>query len=179
LECCLNTTEAGDEMYMSRALWAVAAVCCLAAIGCGDDGSASASDTTTKSEYVQAVKERCGEYQQERSAAVKPLHSIFASDPRTLPPDELEQHAGDVAAFTDTTREVFDDIEDLPRPEADAARLEDAFANFDDARDALDRADAAAAEGDGAALAAAFGALDRSLRDIHDLGQEFGFSACE
>jgi hypothetical protein len=73
---------------------------------------------------------------------------------------------------------VITDLSELPRPEADQATIDQAFANFEDAQAALDVADQAAADGDGAAMDAAFKKLDAALNSNGQVRDEFGFSAC-
>ncbi len=160
---------------------AALAAMALVAAGCGDDDTATQA-AVTKPEYVQSVKARCGEYREERKAAEQPLQELFrsAEDASQIGPEQLNAASDQLAALNDTTRQVLTDLSELPRPEADQAALDQAFAKRDDAQAALDEADQAAADGDGAALDAASKKLDTALNDRSDkqVDDEFGFSAC-
>jgi hypothetical protein len=154
----------------------------LVAAGCGaDNNDTTTQAAVTRAEYVQSVKARCGEYQKERHAAEQPLAAQFKGvrDPSQIPPEQLKAASDKVAALDETTRKVLVDLSTLPRPEADQAALGQVFANYDDAQAALDEADQAAANGDGAGVSAANNKLDQALssgsRKVKD---EFGFSAC-
>lgn len=154
----------------------------LVAAGCGDDDNDTTQAAVTKPEYVQSVKARCGEYRKERQAAEQPLQELFrsAEDASQIAPEQLKAASDQLAALNDTTRQVLTDLSELPRPEADQAALDQAFANREDAQAALDEADQAAADGDGAALDAASKKLDTALNSASDkqVSDEFGFSAC-
>jgi hypothetical protein len=161
---------------------AALAAMALVAAGCGDDNKGTTNRAAvTRAEYVQSVKARCGEYQKERRAAEQPLAELFkrVKDPSQIAPEKLKAASDQIAALNDTTRQVLIDLSKLPRPEADRAALDQVFANYDNARVALDQADQAAAAGDGAVVSAATNRLDHALNtNSRHVKDEFGFSAC-
>ena len=137
--------EEGDQLGSSRITACVAlAATALVAVGCGGgDNDTTTQATVTKSEYVHSVKARCAAYSKERHAAEKPLQQLFQGfqDPSQIPPERLKAASDQLAALNDTTRQVLTDLKNLPRPEADRAKLDQVFANYDDAQAALNEAD--------------------------------------
>ncbi len=162
-------------------LAATAGALAVAGAGCGggsDTGSTEAS--VTKQQYKQSVVSRCQQYQQDRQAAAKPLRPLFASinSPSQADPQQLKAAADKIAALDETARGVITDLEALPRPPADAAKIEQAFKQLDAAKEAFDEADQAAADGDGAALQDAYNKVDQNLKSLGSLSETYGFSAC-
>jgi DNA topoisomerase IB len=159
---------------------ALAAIALVAGCGGGNNDTTTQA-AVTKPEYVQSVKARCGEYQKQRQAAEQPLQELFKSvkDPSQIPSEQLKAASDKVVALDDTTRQVLTDLEALPRPAADKATLDPVFATYADAQAALDEADQAAANGDGAGVSAANNKLDQALSSgSKQVKDEFGFSAC-
>jgi hypothetical protein len=105
------------------------------------------------------------------------LQQLFKSfqDPSQIPPERLKAASDQLAALNDTTRQVLTDLQNIPRPEADQAKLDQVFANYDAAQAALKEADEAATNEDGAAVAAAF-KNDAALNSNREVADEFGFS---
>ena len=166
-----------------RFRWIIScAAMALVAAGCGDNNDGTITRAAvTRAEYVQSVKARCGEYEKERHAAEQPLAELFkgVKDPSQIPPARLKAASDQLAALNDTTRQVLIDLSKLPRPEADRATLDQVFADYNNAKAALDQADQAAAAGDGAGVSAAIKKLDRALSSTtRQVKDEFGFSAC-
>jgi hypothetical protein len=160
---------------------AALAAMALVSAGCGGDNNDTTTQAAvTRAEYVQSVKARCADYSKERHAAEKPLQQLFKgfNDPSQIPPAQLKAASDQLTAVDDTTRQVLTDLKALPRPEADQAKLDQVFANYDDAQVALDEADQAAADGDGTGASAANNKLDQALNRNRQVSDEFGFSAC-
>jgi hypothetical protein len=176
---------------MSRVAAVAAAVSVAVALGaCGSGGSSSTSvgsstsssstsASVTRQDYVKQVTARCHSYLRDRAAAAKPVQALLTqNDPAKIPSEQLKAAAGKIAALDATTISVIDDLEALPRPQADAAELQSAFAKLDQAKAGFQQGDAAASQGNGQAMASAYQKADEALRSLGPLSKKFGFNVC-
>ena len=157
----------------SACLLAVTAA--LAVAGCGGDDDDG--ETVSRDEYVEQVTATCERYLDERRAAEEPLRGL--RNPARLSSAEVMEAAPDIAGLNDTTRTVIDDLEALPRPEADEEQLDEVFTALADGAAALDAADQAAEAGEGEAVIAGFRNFDTAVDSAEEAGSaEFGFDTC-